>query len=75
VFHRNQFSNLGVLVFCASLLLGIVASRFTNAAGPIIAGALVGAYFLFATRSSTNGRRWPCFVWGGIAVCAAPVLS
>jgi regulator of protease activity HflC (stomatin/prohibitin superfamily) len=50
VFHRNQFSNVGLLVFCASLLLGIVASRFTNSTGPIIAGALVGAYFLFAIK-------------------------
>jgi hypothetical protein len=41
VFHRNQFSNVGLLVFCASLLLGT---------GPIIAGALVGAYFLFAIK-------------------------
>ena len=48
--HRNQFSNVGLLVFCASLLLGIVASRFTNSGGPIIAGTLVGAYFLFAIK-------------------------
>ncbi len=48
--HRNQFSNVGLLVFCASLLLGIVASRFTKPGGPIIAGALVGAYFLFAIK-------------------------
>src|SRR5258708_978035 len=50
VSHRNQFSNVGLLVFCASLLLGIVASRFTNSGGPIIAGTLVGAYFLFAIK-------------------------
>lgn len=50
MFHRNQFSNVGLLVFCVSLLLGFVASRFTNSAGPILAGALVGAYFLFAIK-------------------------
>jgi regulator of protease activity HflC (stomatin/prohibitin superfamily) len=50
VSHRNQFSNVGVLVFCACLLVGIVASRFTNSGGPILAGALVGAYFLFALK-------------------------
>jgi regulator of protease activity HflC (stomatin/prohibitin superfamily) len=50
VFHRHQFSNVGLLVFCASLLLGFVASRFTYSAGPIFAGALVGIYFLFAIR-------------------------
>jgi hypothetical protein len=50
VFHRNQFSNVGLLVFCASLLLGIFGCRFTNSTGPIIAGALVGAYFLFAIK-------------------------
>lgn len=48
--HRNQFSNVGLLVFCASLLLGFIASRFTVSAGPILAGALVGTYFLFAIR-------------------------
>jgi regulator of protease activity HflC (stomatin/prohibitin superfamily) len=50
VFHRHQFSNVGLLVFCASLLLGFVASRFTSSASPIIAGALVGTYFLFAIK-------------------------
>jgi regulator of protease activity HflC (stomatin/prohibitin superfamily) len=50
VFHRNQFSNVGLSVFCASLLLGFVTSRFTNSACPIIAGALVGGYFLFAIK-------------------------
>jgi regulator of protease activity HflC (stomatin/prohibitin superfamily) len=50
VSHRNQFSNVGVLVFCACLLVGIVVSRFTNSGGPILAGALVGAYFLFALK-------------------------
>jgi regulator of protease activity HflC (stomatin/prohibitin superfamily) len=50
VFYRNQFSNVGRLVLCASLLLGFIGSRFTNSVGPIIAGALVGAYFLFAIK-------------------------
>jgi regulator of protease activity HflC (stomatin/prohibitin superfamily) len=50
VFHRHQFSNVGLSVFCASLLLGFVASRFTNSAGLLIGGALVGAYFLFAIK-------------------------
>ena len=48
--HRNQFSNVGLLVFCASLLLGFIASRFTYSNGPMLAGILVGIYFLFAIR-------------------------
>lgn len=48
--HRNQFSNVGLLVFCASLLLGFIASRFTYSDGPMLAGVLVGIYFLFAIR-------------------------
>lgn len=48
--HRNQFSNVGLLVFFASLLLGFIASRFTYSDGPMLAGALVGIYFLFAIR-------------------------
>jgi len=50
VSHRNQFSNVGLLVFCASLLLGFIASRFTYSNGPMLAGILVGIYFLFAIR-------------------------
>jgi regulator of protease activity HflC (stomatin/prohibitin superfamily) len=50
VSHRNQFSNVGLLVFCASLLLGFIASRFTYSDGPMLAGVLVGIYFLFAIR-------------------------
>ena len=48
--HRNQFSNVGLLMFCASLLLGFIASRFTYSDGPMLAGVLVGIYFLFAIR-------------------------
>ena len=48
--HRNQFSNVGLLVFCASLLLGFIASRFTYSNGPMLAGIFVGIYFLFAIR-------------------------
>lgn len=48
--HRNQFSNVGLLVFCVSLLLGFAVSRLTNSAILLIAGALVGIYFLFAIK-------------------------
>lgn len=50
MFRRNQFSNVGVLVFCIFLLLGFAVSRLTNSPGPLIAGALVGIYFLFAIK-------------------------
>ncbi|RSL16474.1 regulator of protease activity HflC (stomatin/prohibitin superfamily) [Edaphobacter aggregans] len=48
--HRNQFSNVGLLVFGGSLLLGFITSRLTYSPGPLIVGALVGTYFLFAIK-------------------------
>lgn len=48
--HRNQFSNVGLLVFGGSLLLGFAISRLTYSPGPLIVGALVGTYFLFAIK-------------------------
>ncbi|QNI36401.1 slipin family protein [Edaphobacter albus] len=50
MFRRNQFSNVGLLVFCASLLLGILVARATSSPLPIVAGAIVGVYFLFAIK-------------------------
>ena len=48
--HRNQFSNVGLLVFGGSLMLGFITSRLTYSPGPLIVGALVGTYFLFAIK-------------------------
>jgi regulator of protease activity HflC (stomatin/prohibitin superfamily) len=50
VFQRNQFSNVGLLVFCVFVLLGFAVSRLANSAAPLIAGALIGIYFLFAIK-------------------------
>jgi len=50
VSHRNQFSNVGLLVFGGSLMLGFITSRLTYSPGPLIVGALVGTYFLFAIK-------------------------
>jgi regulator of protease activity HflC (stomatin/prohibitin superfamily) len=50
VFRRNQFSNVGLLVFCVCLLLGFAITRLTNAAAPLVVGAAVGVYFLFSIK-------------------------
>jgi regulator of protease activity HflC (stomatin/prohibitin superfamily) len=50
VFQRNPFSNVGLLAFCVSLLLGFAASYFIHSGGPLLVGALVGVYFLFAIK-------------------------
>jgi regulator of protease activity HflC (stomatin/prohibitin superfamily) len=50
VFQRNPFSNVGLLAFCVSLFLGFAASYFIHSGGPLLVGALVGVYFLFAIK-------------------------
>jgi regulator of protease activity HflC (stomatin/prohibitin superfamily) len=50
VFQRNPFSNVGLLAFCVSLLLGFTASYFIHSNGPLLVGVLVGVYFLFALK-------------------------
>lgn len=50
MFQRNPFSNVGLLAFCVSLLLGFAASTFNHSGGPLLVGALVGVYFLFAIK-------------------------
>ena len=50
MFRRNQFSNVGLLVFCVCLLLGFAITRFTNSPAPLIIGAIIGAYFLFSIK-------------------------
>jgi regulator of protease activity HflC (stomatin/prohibitin superfamily) len=50
MFRHNRFSNVGSLVFCASVLLGLAVSRLVNSPGALIAGGLVGIYFLFAIK-------------------------
>jgi regulator of protease activity HflC (stomatin/prohibitin superfamily) len=50
VFRRNQFSNVGLLVFCVCLLLGFAITRFTNSPAPLIALAAIGVYFLFSIK-------------------------
>jgi len=50
VFQRNPFSNVGLLAFCVSLLLGFAASYFVHSEVPLLVGALVGIYFLFAIK-------------------------
>ncbi|HEY2039002.1 MAG TPA: slipin family protein [Edaphobacter sp.] len=50
MFQRNPFSNVGLLAFCVSLLLGFTASYFIHSNGPLLVGVLVGVYFLFALK-------------------------
>ena len=50
MFRHNRFSNVGLLVFCAFVLLGFGGSRLANSDGPLIVGTLVGVYFLFAIK-------------------------
>ena len=50
MFRRNQFSNVGLLVFCVCLLLGFAITRFTNSPAPLIALAAIGVYFLFSIK-------------------------
>jgi regulator of protease activity HflC (stomatin/prohibitin superfamily) len=50
VFRRNQFSNVGLLVFCVCLLIGFASTRFTNSPVPLIALAAIGVYFLFSIK-------------------------
>jgi len=50
VFQRNPFSNVGLLAFCVSLLLGFAASYFVHSGAPLFVGVLVGIYFLFAIK-------------------------
>jgi regulator of protease activity HflC (stomatin/prohibitin superfamily) len=50
VFQRNPFSNVGLLAFCVSLLLGLAASYFIHSGGPLLVGVLIGVYFLFAIK-------------------------
>jgi regulator of protease activity HflC (stomatin/prohibitin superfamily) len=50
VFQRNPFSNVGLLAFCVSVLLGFTASYFMHSGGPLLVGALIGVYFLFAIK-------------------------
>jgi regulator of protease activity HflC (stomatin/prohibitin superfamily) len=50
VFRRNQFSNVGLLVFCVCLLLGFASTRFTDSPVPLIALAAIGVYFLFSIK-------------------------
>lgn len=50
MFQRNPFSNVGLLAFCVSLFLGVAASYFIHSGGPLLVGALVGVYFLFAIK-------------------------
>lgn len=50
MFQRNPFSNVGLLAFCVSLFLGFAASYFIHSGGPLLVGALVGVYFLFAIK-------------------------
>lgn len=50
MFQRNPFSNVGLLAFCVSLLLGFAASYFVHSEVPLLVGALVGIYFLFAIK-------------------------
>jgi regulator of protease activity HflC (stomatin/prohibitin superfamily) len=50
VFHRNQFSNVGLLVFCAAVLLGFLITRSTGSPVALVAGVIVGVYFLFAIK-------------------------
>ncbi|HMG02841.1 MAG TPA: slipin family protein [Edaphobacter sp.] len=50
MFQRNPFSNVGLLAFCVSLLLGFAASYFVHSGAPLFVGVLVGIYFLFAIK-------------------------
>lgn len=50
MFQRNPFSNVGLLAFCVSLFLGFAACYFIHSGGPLLVGALVGVYFLFAIK-------------------------
>jgi regulator of protease activity HflC (stomatin/prohibitin superfamily) len=50
VFQRNPFSNVGLLAFCVSLLLGFAASYVVHSGAPLLVGALIGIYFLFAIK-------------------------
>jgi len=50
VLRRNQFSNVGLLVFCVSFLIGALATNISRSPVGIVAGALIGAYFLFAIK-------------------------
>jgi regulator of protease activity HflC (stomatin/prohibitin superfamily) len=50
MYQRKQFSSVGVTVLLACLLIGFLAARFTSRPFPGLAGALLGAYFLFAIK-------------------------
>ena len=48
--YRNQFTNVGVMMFFASVFLGFVASRFTHSDVPVMVGVAIGVYLLFAVK-------------------------
>ncbi len=48
--RRNQFSNVGLLVFCICFLIGALATNISRSPAGIVAGTLIGAYFLFAIK-------------------------
>ena len=50
VLYRNQFTNVGVMMFFASVFLGFVASRFTHSDVPVMVGVAIGVYLLFAVK-------------------------
>jgi len=50
VLYRNQFTNVGVMMFFASVFLGFVASRFTHSDVTVMVGAAIGVYLLFAVK-------------------------
>jgi regulator of protease activity HflC (stomatin/prohibitin superfamily) len=55
--NRRQLSGVGVVAFIVSLVIGAaISDRYQNTA-PVIAGGLVGLYFLFAIRVAEQWQK------------------
>ncbi len=56
-FHSKRVSSVGLTVFFLCLAAGLAASAVANSPRPLIAGVLVGLYFLFAIKVVDQWER------------------
>jgi len=68
---RLQISAVGTAVFLIWVALGLAPTIRYNNPMPVIAGVVVGLYFLFAIRVAEHGKRRPCCDWADKSGCEA----
>jgi len=54
---ESRFSRVGVALFAACLMAGAFGSMLLDRRGPLIAGAVIGIYFLFAIQVADQWER------------------